>query len=257
MPPQTHDANADKLIVVDPGHGGSSTGARGGGVNEKDVTLAIALRLRGEMTEPPRRSAPLHVPALTQARYIALGVLLIIGGTVSTYVGNYMSTFAIATLKLPATLALSATFVGGCATFAFALLGGWLGDKYGRKTLVLWPRVALLVLIVPMFVWLTTAPSLPTLWLAAIVVGGLTAMSAGIGLAIVPELLPKATRATGFAVSYAIGVSIFGGSTQLVVAKLADWTGSSLAPAYYVIATSLITLAALLALPETRDRALD
>ena len=82
-------------------------------------------------------------------------------------------------------------------------------------------------------------------------------MSAGIGLAILPELLPKATRATGFAVSYAIGVSIFGGSTQLVVAKLIDWTGSNIAPAYYVIATSLITVLALLALPETRGRTID
>jgi MFS family permease len=221
------------------------------------VLIPVAVRLRGEMTEPPHRAAPVRVPALTQAKYIGLGVMLIIGGTVSTYVGNYMSTFAITTLKLPPLLALSATFVGGCATFAFALLGGWLGDKYGRKSLVLWPRVALLVLIVPMFVWLTSAPSLLTLWLAALVVGGLTAMSAGIGLAIVPELLPRATRATGFAVSYALGVSIFGGSTQLVVAKLIDWTGTPIAPAYYVIATSLVTLVALLALPETRARTLD
>ena len=221
------------------------------------LLIPVAVRLRGEMSEPPRRAAAMRVPALTQARYIGLGVLLIIGGTVSTYVGNYMSTFAIATLKLPAPLALSATLVGGCATFACALLGGKLGDKYGRKTLVLWPRVALLVAIVPMFMWLTSAPSLPTLWLTAAVVGGLTAMSAGIGLAIVPELLPKATRATGFAVSYALGVTIFGGSTQLVVAKLSDWTGSPIAPAYYVIATSLVTLVALLALPETRGRAID
>ena len=221
------------------------------------LLIPVAVRLRGEMEEPKSQAPKMRVPWLSQLKFIVLGVLLIIGGTVSTYVGNYMSTFAIATLKLPATLALSATLVGGCATFAFALLGGWLGDTYGRKSLVLWPRVALTVLIVPMFVWLTSAPSLPTLWLAAVIVGGLTAMSAGIGLAIVPELLPKATRATGFAVSYAIGVSIFGGSTQLVVAKLTDWTGSALSPAYYVIATSLVTLAALLALPETRGRTLD
>ena len=221
------------------------------------LLIPIAVWLRGEMREPPSPVAPQPVPMRTQIKYITLGVLLIIGGTVSTYVGNYMSTFAIATLKLPAPLALSATLVGGCATFGFALLGGWLGDSYGRKALVLWPRVALMVAIVPMFIWLTSAPSLPTLWLTVVVVTGLTAMSAGIGLAIVPELLPKATRATGFAVSYAIGVTLFGGSAQLVVAKLIDWTGSAIAPAYYVIATSLITLAALLAVPETRGRTLD
>lgn len=37
---------ADKLIVVDPGHGGSATGAMAGGYAEKYITLAIALKLR-------------------------------------------------------------------------------------------------------------------------------------------------------------------------------------------------------------------
>jgi N-acetylmuramoyl-L-alanine amidase len=40
---------ADKVIVVDAGHGGSATGATGGGVCEKDCTLAIALKLRAEL----------------------------------------------------------------------------------------------------------------------------------------------------------------------------------------------------------------
>lgn len=221
------------------------------------LLVPVAFRLRGEMTETLTRSTAPPVPGGRQIKYIALGVLLIIGATVSTYVGSFISTYAITTLKLPATLSLSATLVGGCATFGFSLLGGWLGDKYGRKVLVLWPRVALAAAIVPMFYWLSSAPSAMTLWLTAILVGGLTAMSAGVGLVILPELLPRATRATGFAISYAIGVSIFGGSTQLVVAKLIEWTGSPAAPAYYVIVTSFVTIAALLALPETRGRPID
>ncbi len=111
------------------------------------------------------------------------------------------------TLKLPATVSLSATLVGGIATFAFALLGGWLGDRFGRRALVLWPRVALVVLIWPLFLWMAAAPSATTLWIATALTTGLTALSAGIGLAILPELLPNRARATGFAVSYAIGVS--------------------------------------------------
>lgn len=37
---------ADKLIVIDPGHGGSSTGATCAGCDEKNFTLAISLKLR-------------------------------------------------------------------------------------------------------------------------------------------------------------------------------------------------------------------
>jgi MFS family permease len=111
--------------------------------------IPVAFRLRGEMTETLTRSTALPVPAATQVKYVVLGALLIIGGTVSTYVGNFMSTYAITTLKLPATLSLSATLVVGFATFGFALFGGWLGDRFGRKGMVLWPRVALAVLIQP------------------------------------------------------------------------------------------------------------
>jgi len=49
LPRNATGALADKLIVVDPGHGGFSTGAVGRGpttVYEKDVALAIALKLR-------------------------------------------------------------------------------------------------------------------------------------------------------------------------------------------------------------------
>ncbi len=50
LPRSATGALAGKLIVVDPGHGGSSTGATGHGagytVYEKNITLAIALKLR-------------------------------------------------------------------------------------------------------------------------------------------------------------------------------------------------------------------
>ncbi len=39
------------LVVIDAGHGGRDPGAVGGGILEKDVTLAIALALRDELLE--------------------------------------------------------------------------------------------------------------------------------------------------------------------------------------------------------------
>ena len=52
LPRNATGSLADKVIVVDPGHGGSSTGAvgHGGGTTyEKNVTLAISLRLRAAL----------------------------------------------------------------------------------------------------------------------------------------------------------------------------------------------------------------
>ena len=46
LPRNATGALADKVIVVDAGHGGSSTGAPGGGYLEKNITLQISLKLR-------------------------------------------------------------------------------------------------------------------------------------------------------------------------------------------------------------------
>ena len=46
LPRNSGGVLADKVIVVDAGHGGTSSGATFGGVQEKNITLAIALKLR-------------------------------------------------------------------------------------------------------------------------------------------------------------------------------------------------------------------
>lgn len=43
----TASALAGKLVIVDPGHGGRDPGALAGGVEEKDIVLAVGLILRG------------------------------------------------------------------------------------------------------------------------------------------------------------------------------------------------------------------
>lgn len=42
---------AGKVVVVDPGHGGSDSGAKGGGAVEKDLTLAVSKLLTDELTK--------------------------------------------------------------------------------------------------------------------------------------------------------------------------------------------------------------
>jgi N-acetylmuramoyl-L-alanine amidase len=50
-PPAAVPAGAVRTIVIDPGHGGTEVGAQGpGGTLEKDITLAIARKLRGALS---------------------------------------------------------------------------------------------------------------------------------------------------------------------------------------------------------------
>jgi len=168
-----------------------------------------------------------------------------------------MTTYAIAILKLPATHALSATVVGGLATAIFALLGGWLSDRFGRRPVMLIPRIALAVVTWPAFWLVATQPSAGTLYLAVIALAGLTGISAAASLVAIPELLPRLVRATGLSIAYALGVSIFGGTTQFVISYLIGATGDPTSPAWYVTLTSIVTALAMWAIPETLDRALE
>ncbi|WP_245330309.1 MFS transporter [Bradyrhizobium sp. AS23.2] len=138
------------------------------------------------------------------------------------------------------------------ATFIFALAAGVLCDRYGRKKIMVLPRIALMLLIVPMFLWLAGAPSANTLLVTTAILAALTALSASAGLVALPELLPMAIRSTGLSLIYAIGTTLFGGTTQFIVTWLLAVTHDPLVPAYYTAATSLVSIAAMALLPETR-----
>ena len=222
------------------------------------LLIPVALYLRRAMPETLELGVkPRPARLLDHARLILLAVLIILGGTVATYVANYMTTYAIATLHLPAATALTATVVGGVALFGGALVGGWLADRYGRRGVMLWPRVLLTLTTWPLFLLLARHPSATTLYAATIVLTALTAISSAASLVVIPELLPRSIRATGLSIAYAVGVSLFGGTTQFIVTWLLRVTDDPTSPAWYVTATSLITLAAMWVIPESRDRELD
>ncbi len=190
-------------------------------------------------------------------RVIALATLVIIGGTVSTYLGNYMTTYAMATLKLPPAVAMGATIAIGLTTLLFAVVGGWACDRFGRRPTMLWPRVAAAVLTVPAFSLLVSQPGPVMLFAVSAFLAALTAISGAASLVAIPELLPRGIRATGMSIAYAVGVSLFGGTTQFIVTWLQGATGNPIAPAWYVAAASVVTAVAMFLMPESRDRALE
>jgi MFS family permease len=222
------------------------------------LLIPVALYLRRAMPETLELGAkPKQARLQDHARLIVLAILIILGGTVATYVSNYMTTYAITTLHLPAATALTATVVGGVTLFVGALAGGWLADRYGRRGVMLWPRVLLTFTTWPLFLLLVRQPTATNLYVATIVLTGLTALSSAASLVVIPELLPRSIRVTGLSIAYAVGVSLFGGTTQFTVTWLLRVTEDPTSPAWYVTATSIVTLAAMWVLPESRDRDLD
>ncbi|MDE2254450.1 MAG: MFS transporter [Betaproteobacteria bacterium] len=225
------------------------------------LIVPLAVYMRRAMPEtlharPSAYTAPRHRASKAPGKLVIIAVGVILGGTVSTYVGNYMTTYAITALKMPATAAMAATVAVGLFTLVFSIVGGWLSDRYGRKPIMFWPRVAAAVATVPAFMLLNAVPTYLTLVLVSALLAALTAISGGASLVAIPEAFARRHRALGLGVAYAVGVSIFGGTTQLIITWLIHATGNPVAPAWYVTIASIITAIAMLAMPETRDESI-
>jgi MFS family permease len=166
----------------------------------------------------------------------------------------YMTTYAIKTLQFPPTTALAATVALGVSTVIFSLLGGWLADRFGRKPVMLIPRILAILAAYPAFMLLIETRTTTALIGVTILLSALTFISAAASLVTIPELLPINIRSTGLSIAYAVGVALFGGSTQLVITWLIGVTGNPVAPAWYLVGTGIVSALAMLALPETRGR---
>ena len=70
--------------------------------------------------------------------------------------------------------------------------------------------------------------------------------SVAVGVILIPLIFPAAIRSTGLALTYSLGVAIFGGASTSVVAWLVGVTGNPLASTYYVMAANVAMLAAIL-----------
>jgi MFS family permease len=188
-------------------------------------------------------------------RPLVVALMLITSGTIATYIGAYMTTYALSTLHMATGASMSATAVTGACLLVFSLIGGWLSDRVGRKPVYLLSKLALTAVAYPAFVAINQHHTLVALLLMAGLMGALNALGA-VALVVITECFPKSVRSAGLSTVYALAVTVFGGTTQFVVAWLIHATGNPLAPAWYLIASSAIGIVAILMIAETKDVAL-
>jgi MHS family proline/betaine transporter-like MFS transporter len=62
------------------------------------------------------------------------------------------------------------------------------------------------------------------------------------------EQFPVETRAVGVAFSYSLSVTIFGGFAPFFATWLIDKTADPLSPSYYLMATAVLSIVALMAI---------
>jgi MFS family permease len=222
----------------------------------------VALYLRLKLDETPnfvaskkaepkaQKTAEEKASAVATAKAIALGIGRMMGWSAGGYtflvvMPSYLQTSLHATF-LQALVATVLANVG----FALAILpSGWLSDKIGRKKVMMIAVFAVIVLSFPLLHLLQNPESsLMAKGIAVLIAGATIGMIAGPGPAMLAEMFPTRVRYTGLGLSYSLSNAVFSGCAGLIITGLIKETGNLDIPAYYVVATCVVSLFALMSL---------
>ena len=210
------------------------------------------LYIRSQMSETPEfleAETPATIPIGDLLRRHPVPVVLALGMSIisnsSYYLLLYIPTYGVKTLHLAASTGFVATLVGGVILAVGSPLAGHWADKASGSRIMLWTGWLFLLAAYPSF-WLMVAyPSLAT---AMFAVGFLNLIKAGYSGVLPSQLarqFPVETRAVGVAFSYSLSVTVFGGFAPFVATWLIAATGDPLSPSFYLMATALLSVVAL------------
>ncbi|HXN67592.1 MAG TPA: MFS transporter [Bradyrhizobium sp.] len=218
----------------------------------------IGLYIRNNIedaTEPPaaKHDTPVRNVFMEQKFPVLLAVGAIATATAVNYLIIYMPTYVVKTLNLPPTIGYVAAFAAAIAAITLNPVAGAISDRIGRTPYMITMAVLLLFAVFPLYLLLASKPSGMIIVLAVLLLGSLKALYLGAVAALMSEMFPAGTRATGLGLSYNIGVTVFGGMGPATV----TWLGTfaligDLAPGYYLTAVCLFSLWALFMIRRIR-----
>ncbi|RUQ09144.1 MFS transporter [Curtobacterium sp. HSID17257] len=134
-------------------------------------------------------------------------------------------------------------------------VAGRLSDRIGRRTVMWIGAGTTVVLAVPAFLLIGHGAQWSTLaglGLLAL----MTALWVSNQAASLPALFPTSTRYGGMGFAYNIAIAVFGGTTPLIVQALLTATGDQLAPAYFLVAMSIVGAIGVFCMRESSQRPL-
>lgn len=198
-----------------------------------------------------KTEAPSMPAALQQnRRQILLTIGLTIPGTAAFYVLLVnMPAYAHRQFGLPLDQVFSIQMLVVAWMTLLIPLSGALSDRIGRRPLLLWPYVGLLLAVYPGFAWLAAAPGIERLLLVQLLFCTLLGLSFGPAPTAVSELFPVKVRSTGVSIGYNLAVMLFGGFAPFIVTWLSGATGSPIAPVYYLLFSTALGVVACYYLP--------
>lgn len=219
-----------------------------------EETPAFAAEL--EKAETDRPKVPLRDMVTGQWKALLLCVGLVLVFNVTDYMLlSYMPSYLTSELKYDETHGL--LVVLGVMAFMMCVqpFAGRLTDRIGRRPVIAVGCAGFLALSVPALL-LIRQGSLLAIALGLGALGLLLVCFTATMPSTLPALFPTRVRYGSLSIGFNISVSIFGGTTPLVVTALIGATGNMMMPAYYMMGAALIGGVAVWFMTESARRPL-
>lgn len=201
------------------------------------------------------RSALLHVVKEHPIAVIG-GALRGWGSVAGFYVVTvFLSSYLVTSGLMPPSASLGLQTLGVAVAVLMAPIGGYLSDRFGRRTMVIVSAGSVLALAWPLFAALRSGNHNLALLLVV-------AFAAAVGSGMAPystwlaEERPRFLRASWMGVTYNIAAGILGGTTPLLAGLLMEKFHSGMAPAALLVVASGVTILISLFTRETNTKVL-
>ncbi len=171
---------------------------------------------------------------------------------VLTYLPTYLET----AVGMPTGEAQMATNIALVVYVAFIFISGKMSDRFGRKKMLVTACVLFVLLTVPAFMILNTA-QFGLVLIAELALCFILTLNDGTLSSYLTETFPTEMRYTGFALSFNLANAIFGGTAPMISTWLIAVTGSTMSPAWYMVAVALVALVAMALSHENSHKHLD
>jgi MHS family proline/betaine transporter-like MFS transporter len=215
-----------------------------------------AFAAEAEKAEAGRPRVPLREMIAGQWKALLLCVGLVLVFNVTDYMLlSYMPSYLTSELKYDETHGLLVVLGVMALMMIVQPFAGALTDRVGRRPVIAAGCAGFLLLSVPALL-LIRQGSLAAVALGMGALGLLLVCFTASMPSALPALFPTRVRYGSLSIGFNVSVSLFGGTTPLVVTALIGATGNLMMPAYYMMAASLIGGAAVWFMAESARRPL-
>ena len=195
---------------------------------------------KGHISKTPVRTALFEHP-----KTMLIAFVLYISVTMPFYLASvYLLSFTKTKLGLSVDDALTINTSAMVAMLIAMIVSAAWSDKIGRKPVLKYSVIIMMLTIVPFFMMMETK-TFAMVFAAQVALGFIVGSYIAPIPAVLVELFPTSIRYTGMAISYNLAAAMFGGTAPLVCEWLISATGTYYSIAGYVILCNIISMIAL------------